>query len=378
MQYYLRHYFNPDYDYQRAMPGGGLGTDENADVYSLGYAQNVIPGQILAEIVPLEEAGANIDKRCIRDTNELPAGPNTRIDPAYPRFLLAATKGYVFYNNGKITVKGLLNVRKDVSFHTGNIFFVGDMAVHGSVRSGFSVQANNVRIMGMVEGGIVRARRDLVIEGGARGGSGQHCLLDAGGKLLAPFLEKVEARARGNMVIEKYCLYSTVYAGSNMVVRGQLYGSTVNAYGSVYVGAQLGNRAAIPTRVYLGYDPLAIRQLEKIDAIIANLSQTLTHLKAVAGHLPPDTNETTRKLVRLEAQRVKIMQRRKEIWSRLSLDEEALQHCRLMVAGKVYPGVEIAIGRAFMQVERMYENAMFRLLYNDIIVEPLPEKKSRK
>lgn len=378
MQYYLRHYFNPDFDYQRARPGGGLGTDENADVYSLGYAQNVIGGQILAEIVPLEEAGANIDKRCIRDTAELPAGPNTKIDPRYPRFLLAATKGYVFYNNGKITVKGLLNVRKDVSFHTGNIFFVGDMAVHGSVRSGFSVQANNVRIMGMVEGGIVRARRDLVVEGGARGGSGQHCLLDAGGKLLAPFLEKVEARARGNMVIEKYCLYSTVYAGSNMVVRGQLYGSTVNAYGSVYVGAQLGNRAAIPTRIYLGYDPLAIRQLEKIDAIIANLSQTITHLKAVAGHLPPDANETTRKLVRLEAQRERIMERRRLVWSRLSLDEEALQHCRLMVAGRVYPGVEIAIGRSFMQVERHYENAMFRLLYNDIVVEPLPEKKQKK
>lgn len=378
MQYYLRHYFNPDFDYQRARPGGGLGTDENADVYSLGYAQNVIAGQILAEIVPLEEAGKDIDKRCIRDTAELPAGANTKIDPRYPRFLLAATKGYVFYNNGKITVKGLLNVRKDVSFHTGNIFFVGDMAVHGSVRSGFSVQANNVRIMGMVEGGIVRARRDLVVEGGARGGSGQHCLLDAGGKLLTPFLEKVEARTRGNMVIEKYCLYSTVYAGSNMVVRGQLYGSTVNAYGSVYVGTQLGNRAAIPTRVYLGYDPLAIRQLEKIDAIISHLSQTITHLKAVAGHLPPDTNETTRKLSRLEAQRVRIMQRRKDVWSHLSLDEEALQHCRLMVAGRVYPGVEIAIGRSFMQVERHYENAMFRLLYNDIVVEPLPEKKHKK
>ena len=42
---------------------------------------------------------------------------------------IAAAKGYVFYLNGKITVKTLLNVRQDVSFQTGNIFFVGDMAV---------------------------------------------------------------------------------------------------------------------------------------------------------------------------------------------------------------------------------------------------------
>lgn len=375
MQYYLRHFFNPDFDHQKAKPGGGLGVDENADVYSLGYAQNVIDGQLLAEIVPLDKLEEEPDKRFIRNTPELPQGANTRVDPNHPQFLLADSKGYVFYNDGKITVKSLLNVRQDVSFHTGNIFFVGDMAVHGSVRSGFSVQANNLRIMGMVEGGVARARRDLLVEGGARGGSGQHCLLDAGGKLTATFLEKVEARARGNIAVEKYCLYSTVYAGSNMVVRGQMYGSTVNAYGSVYVGAQLGNRAAVPTKVYLGYDPLSIRQLEKIDNIIASLSNSITHLKAVAGHLPPDTNDTTRKLASFQEQRENILKRRATLWEKLSQDENSLQSCRVMVPGKVYPGVEISIGRAFMLVERMYENALFRLCYNDIVVEPLPERK---
>ena len=372
MRYYLRHYFNPDFDYLRAKPGGGVGTDENADLYSLGYVQNVIAGQILAEMVPLDELEEEPDPRFVRSGEDFPAGANTRVDPAYPRYLLATAKGYVFYNEGRITVKSLLNVRRDVSFHTGNIFFVGDMAVHGSVRSGFSVQANNLRIMGMVEGGVVRARRDLMVEGGARGGSGQHCLLDSGGKLLVPFLEKVEARARGNMLIDKYCLYSTVYAGANMVVRGQMYGSTVNAYGSVHVGAQLGNRAAVPTKVYLGYDPLNIRHLEKIDQMIATLSQTITHLKAVAGHLPPDASEASRKLARLTARREVVMRRRTELWTHLSQDETSLQSCRLMVAGTVHPGVEISIGRAFMLVERPYENVLFRLCYNDIVVEPLP------
>lgn len=375
MAYYLKHYFNTDFDYQRAKPGGGLGTDDSADVYSLGYAQNVIAGQILAEIVPLEEAGADVDKRYVLDTPALPAGPNTRVDPAYPNYLLAASKGYVFYNAGRITVKRLLNVRQDVSFATGNIYFVGDMAVHGSVRSGFSIQADNIRVMEMVEGGIVRARRDLLINGGVRGGSSQHCLLDAGGKLSSPFLEKVEARARDNMMIDKYCLYSTIYAGTNLVVRGQMYGSAVNAYGTVYVGAQLGNRAQVPTKVYLGYDPGAIRQLEKIDAIIASLSQTITHLKAVAGHLPPETNETTIRLQRLQEQRERILKRRQAIAEKLAYDEEKMQNCRIMVPGRVYPGVEISIGRAFMMVERIYENSQFRLCYNDIIVEPMPERK---
>ena len=371
MQYYLRHYFNPDFDYLRPKPG--IGEDgESSDLYSLGYVQNVIAGQLLAEVIPLEQAGAEPDPRFVLSRPVLPGGANTRVDPAYPNYLLSTSNGYVFYNNGKITVKRLLNVRQDVSFRTGNIFFVGDMAVHGSVRSGFSVQANNLRIMGMVEGGVARARRDLMVDGGARGGAGQHCLLDAGDKLLTPFLEKIEARARGNMVVEKYCLYSTVYAGANMVVREQVYGSTINAYGSVYVGRQLGNKAAISTKIYLGYDPLSIRQLEKIDKIISGLSQSITHLKAVAGHLPPDANEASRKLARLVEQRERIMKQRTELWSKLYLDENYMQNCRLMVPGKVYPGVEISVGRAFMLVERPYENVHFRLCYDDTIVEPLP------
>ncbi len=369
VQYYLRHYFNPDFDHLHLKP---CGEGDASNIYCLGYVQNVIDGQVLAEIIPLEEAGPNPDPRHVLQKPVLPAGINTRVDPAHPNYLLAAANGYVFYDEDRITVKCLLNVRQDISFQTGNIFFVGDMAVHGSVRAGFSVQANNIRIMGMVEGGVVRARRDLMLDGGARGGAGQHCLVDAGGKLLAPFLEKVEARTRGNMVVAKYCLYSTVYAGASMVVRDQVYGSAINAYGSVYVGKQLGNKAAISTKVYLGYDPARIRHLEKIDGIIASQSQAITHLRAVVGHLPPDAGEASQKLARLTRQREQLMQRRAELGAKLHLDENYMQNCRLMVPGKVFPGVEISIGQAFMLVEQPYENVLFRLSYDDIIVEPLP------
>lgn len=95
-----------------------------------------------------------------------------------------------------------------------------------------------------------------------------------------------------------------------MVVREQVFGSVINAYGSVYVGKQLGNKAAISTKVYLGYHPASIRQLEKIDAIIATQSQAHTHLKAVVGHLPPDAGEASSKLAGLTLRREQLMKRR--------------------------------------------------------------------
>ncbi len=372
LQYYLRHYFNPDFDYLNLKPGG---EGETSDVYSLGYVQNAINGQVLAELVPLDQVTEKCDPRFILARPEFPMGTNTRIDPAYPNFLLSAVNGYVFYLNGRITVKNLLNVRKDVSFETGNIFFVGNMAVHGSVRAGFSVQGNSVRILGMVEGGVARSRRDMMIDGGARGGAGGHSKIDAGGKLLALFLERVEARARDNMVVKKNCLHCTVYAGSNLVVHEKLYGGVINAYGSVYVGEQIGNRAGISTKIYMGYAPHLIRQLEKIDSIIAGQSQTITHLNAIAGHLPPEASEASRKLHSLREQRRQLILRRDELWNSLYLDEQFTRNCRLICPGTVYPGVEISIGRAFATVDDRQTCVAFRLEGDDIIAEPWEAKK---
>ncbi|MDR1857816.1 MAG: FapA family protein [Desulfovibrio sp.] len=368
-QYYLKHFFDPDFDHLATDKRQG---DNESDLYSMGYVQNAIKGQILAQVVPLQDVPGGVDVRFIRDAPDFPAGPNTYVDPAHPDYLLASSNGYVFYNNGRITIKHLLNVRQDVSFQTGNIFFVGDMCVHGSVRAGFSVQASDVRIKGLLEGGIARARKDLLVEGGARGGAGKHCVMDAGGKIHVPFVEKMQVRGRGNIIVEKYCLYSSVYGGANMMVGEQLYGCTVNVYGSVYVGKQLGNKAALATKVFLGYNPLNIRNVEKIEALIASISTSITHLKNVAGHLPPDTNDMTRKLANLTEEREQLKKRRDVIWQGLHLDEQNTQNCNLLVPGIVYPGVEICIGRAYMNIERPYENSLFRLCYDDIIVQPIP------
>ena len=341
---------------------------ETSDLYNLGYVQNVIAGQLLAQIVPLESVSM-ADPRFILDKQELPAGPNTHVDPEHPTYLLASSNGYVFYYDGRITVKKMMNVRSDVSFQTGNIFFVGDMAVHGSVRAGFEVQANNVLVKDMVEGGVVRCRRDLAVVGGTRGGAGEHCLLDAGDTLRSAFVEKAEIRARGNILIEKYCLYSKVFGGANFIVRGKMYGGTANIYGSAYIQEQLGNSAAIPTRIYLGYAPLRIRQLERGDAQIAALSESITHLTAIAGHLPPDTNDATRRLAAAKEKREHLIRHRNELWQSLHLDEQYVSRCRLIVPGIVYPGVEVAIGRSFLSVNTEYRNVVFSMKDDDVVVE---------
>lgn len=344
-------------------------SQDSSGLFDLGYVQNAITGQVLAQLLPLEQV-KQPDPQYILSEPVLPVGPNTRVDPDHPHYLLASANGYVFYYNGLITVKRLLNVRGDVDFHTGNIFFVGDTAVHGSVRAGFEIQANNILIKGMLEGGIVRARRDLAVAGGIRGGAGKHCLADCGGNFNSFFVEKAEIRAKESILIKKYCLHSTIYSGGNCVIQGRLTGGTINANGSVCVTEQLGNNAAIPTRIYLGYDPMRIRILQKEDLQIGALSERITHLSAVAGHLPPDATTASRKLAQALSQRAHLMKHRAELWASLHLDEQFAARCMLIAPGDVYPGVELAIGRTFFAVEERYHNVIFRLIDDEIHVSP--------
>lgn len=367
MSYYLQHYFDPKRDHLHLKPSQMV--EETSALFDLGYVQNAIAGQVLAEIVPLAQVHRP-DPSYILDKPALPMGPNTCVAPEYPNYLLAAANGYVFYYDGLITVKRLLNVRRDVDFHTGNIFFVGDCAVHGSVRAGFEIQANNILVKDMIEGGIVRARRDLAVVGGIRGGAGKHCLAASGGTLTSMFVEKAEIRATDTIIIKKYCLHSTIYSGGNCVVQGRLAGGTINANASVCITEQLGNNAAIPTRIYLGYDPMRIRLLQREDAKIAQLSEMITHLQAVAGHLPPDASDASRKLAKSIEERSHLIKHRSELWASLHLDEQSASRCVLVVPGTVYPGVEIAIGRTFLAVEKMLTNVVFRLIDEEVLICP--------
>ena len=370
--YYIRHYFNPDMDHNALKPYAS--SDGRADRHNLGYVQNVISGQVLAELVPATELGNtplnSLNPRFLLSEATLPQGPYTRVDPNYPQYLLADANGYVFYHEGLITVKKLLNVRRDVDFTTGNIFFVGDMAVHGNVRAGFDIQANRILIKGMVEGGVVRARGDLAMHGGVRGGVSARCLLTSGGNIRLPFAEKAELRANQAIYIERTCLHATVFAGTNLVVKDRLQGGVIHARSIIYVANQLGTPTAAPTAIFLGYNAPRFRQLEKLDARLAELGTRVAHYTAVAGHLPPDATPTTRKLAMARQKLALFEARRAQLWRLLAEDERYAHNCRLVVPGTVYPGVEVAIGTTSLIVERIYNNVVFQLLDDEIVISP--------
>lgn len=370
MQYYLEHYFNPDFNHQDLRPT--VDSFGNADRYNMGYAQNVSNGQILAEVKPLEEC-RDVDGRFVLDRAELPVGPNTCVNPDYPRYLLAAVNGYVFYHNGLISVKKHLQVHGNVDFRTGNIIFVNDLSIEGDVKAGFYVHGSNVHLQGMVEGGVVRSRKDMVINGGARGGPSEHCLISAGGSLSMGFCEKAEVRARGRLTLRRFSAHSDIFSLGPVVVHERLLGGVCHGQSMVYV-KELGTMGGAETRVHVGYNPFAHRRLERVEFEIGDLETRANHYASVTRNAATSNEDLVKKLDQV-TRKLRVMQRvRKELRDLLERDERYFRHCRVVVTGTVHGGAIVSIGDATRYVEEAVGNICF--FYQDGEVRCRPNPKS--
>ncbi|MDR2488804.1 MAG: FapA family protein [Desulfovibrio sp.] len=381
--YYLHHYFDPDFSHVRLTPSEeGDGT---ANPHYLGYVQNVIAGQVLAESVDLEQfPDMPCDPRFIYPERHLPVGPNCEFHRENPDRIVAAANGYVFYHNGLISVKKLLNVRGDVGFRTGNILFVGDLAIHGDVLTDFSIRANNVLVKGHIESAKVKAVGDLVCLSGIKGANPSmvedepiqsadadglipSTLIEAGGNVRLPFCEHVQIRAGGNLIIDGSCLHSTLYVGGSLIIKGRLQGGAVYANNVVYVEGQFGSDYTSTTKVMMGYNPFDFLTMQKLESQIAYLKNTVTYFEKMAARNAVMEQEY-RPRVHLMARKLKIAHaKRTALWGRFSVDEQNAPKCRVIVPGKVMPGCEIGIAKAFYKTHDMGSNLSFSLVDDEIV-----------
>ncbi|GFM35382.1 DUF342 domain-containing protein [Desulfovibrio psychrotolerans] len=372
MPYQLVHHFDPNFDHMRLTPHEEA--EGRVDHYNLGYVQNVVMGQVLAELVPLDKdlpAGAN--PAFVRQAESLPIGPNTTVNPAQPMQLVASANGYVFYHQNRITVKTLLNVRRDVDFHTGNIVFVGDVRVHGSVRSGFEVHGKNILVQKTVEGARIIAQGSITSQNGVKGG--KTALLEAGSDIRLPFVENAEIRCRGNVLIDASCMHTDVWVSGKFVVRGRLQGGAVYSNSVVYVQEQLGGGIGTPTAITMGYDPFMLRRLKSVDDKISHLEASAEQLEMLCSKSAVHKQEYCTKLNTAQTKLAAFRRERVSLWETMQASPH-MGSCRILVPGRIRPGVEVSIGGAYCTINDFMENVCISSRGNEIVFDT-PAMKSK-
>jgi hypothetical protein len=362
MPYFLKHCFDPDFDYQNLKPKER--DDGRVDHYNMGYVQNVARGQELARWVDSEMDAGQGGVNLAFEEKIFPAGANTMVDPDDPDRLLASAPGYVYYDeNGKISVKKTLNVRRDVDFHTGNIQFLGNVIVHGGVRSGFQLQGLNLMVKDTVDAALLRAEASIVAEAGIKGGG--KGVVKAGGNLRTPFAENAMLLAGGRMLIDGACMHCDLFAGEQLAVKGRLAGGTAVSSRLIYVGEKLGGGLGAETSLVLGYDAMLLNKSQLVEARIKICLERLEEHKALlAKHA--DLHDELAPRVAAEKERLdKLREVREGIWRRIRAMRD-LHKCRVVVPGKVLPGVVVSIGEATLTVDDYLEDVCF--IYRDLEV----------
>ncbi|HOV60959.1 MAG TPA: FapA family protein [Candidatus Hydrogenedentes bacterium] len=240
---------------------------------------SVVTGQKLAELVPAVEGtpGRDVYNKPIPPrkpkTLNLRLGPGVQFDET-TRTYTATTSGRLRYSGGILAVDNVL-VIDAVDLASGNIHHPGMLSVMQNIESGCVVETEgDIEVNGYVENSEIRCGGTLSVRGGIIGG----CTVRANGDVHARFLQQVEVRALGSVVVEREIANARVWArGKVNVLRGRIVGGEVTGHGGVYMD-QAGSDAAVLTDIIAGEDFYWKEQSDPLHREARELEDTLERI----------------------------------------------------------------------------------------------------
>jgi hypothetical protein len=355
MSFFLKHHFDPDVDHAHLKPEEQA--DGSVDHYELNFVQNVEAGFVIAEWLSLDKSEElATDPRFVYQEMIFPAGHGTGVKRKNPDKLYAAVNGCVGYIDGKIVVQESLVVPGEVDYHTGNINFIGNLTIGGSVRSGFSLQGRDVVVQGQIEGARIEALQDLNCRGGVKGG--KEAFLESGKNMKLAFCEYATLKSGEDILIKGSLMHSEVYAGRRLAVGGRLTGGRIFCHEYVYVGEQLGGGLDTDTSIVLGYHPTLLFADDEYNVRIKRLHENIASYEKILNKGNEFEIEYGPKLESAlrELDLVKLL--KSKLWEGIQ-STECLEECKILVPGVVKPGVEVSIGSAYLKVDDFMEDVFF-------------------
>lgn len=348
------------------------------DFLQRDLVENVVQGQVLAELVPAQrgQEGRDLFNKLMPAKNGSPVtmrpGPGTMLSDDGKR-LLAEKNGQVLYRGGILSVHDMFTINGDVGIGTGNITFLGSITVTGNIDDNMHVKAaGGIEVAGTIQKAFVEAEGDIIVRQGIIGRDDAQVESTAG-SVYGKFLQNAICMAENDVVMGENIMHSRVYAGGNVVCNGkraQLVGGEIICGGVVRVKS-LGAMAATPTHVIAGVNPRAMKQMKQIAQIEKQLREkiaqaeinlkTLQQQKAAAPDAFSDAKEE--QLVKTNAFKDKLEERLREALSEKENIETFMKDDNstgaVHVEKTVFPGVSIEINGATFSVQDEYNNVTF-------------------
>lgn len=376
----IEYYFNTDVHAKPAMRDDG-----SVDFFNLSMINHCSKGDVLARIIPadLGEAGLTVSGVRIkpRDVKKVSLKYGHNIELSADKLSISSlVNGHVVLVDDKVFVSDVYEV-ENVDISTGNIEFEGNVQINGNVSSNYIVKANgNVIINGVVEGAHIQAGGNIIIARGMNGmGKGT---LQAGGNIVAKFLENATAEADGYVSTESI-LHSTVTAGTEIIVsgkRGFITGGRVQAAHKIEVktlGAVMGSATVVEVGVSPQVKAEYVQLQKDIMEIVQDIKAAQPVLENFAEKRAKGAKFSEEQILFVKQKAQLVETKKKELAQKNSLMQSMqaminpAQKACVKVTGEVYPGTTIIIGDVSTIIQSSYKYCRFEKIAGEVKMAPL-------
>lgn len=360
---YFDFYFNSDLNHRPTVKSDG-----SVDYWSVHSVEVVKKGQTIANYCePVAgEDGIDVLGRVIaaKKGKGLPPLVGRGFDKSVDGLTYtAAIDGKIERHKNRIIILPILEINGDVDVGTGNIDFVGDVVIHGSVKTGARIRAaKSITIDGVCEGCVLEAGNDLILRKGMIGMGKARIIVK--GNLFAKFMEYTDVEADSaincNVVSNDKVIFN---GGHASIVGGKVYGCA-----GIEV-QNLGNDAFIKTEVHVGVHKkikIKIAELEKIvdqkQMLLNNINAGIKQIEQMMGSAADGMNLEEKKLalVRAKIEKTAELTEDKEELERLKGIVERSTGATVQVLEHVYPNVEVCINNSKLVTKEEFDKIEFK------------------
>lgn len=264
----------------------------------------------------------------------------------------AKTSGRAKYEDERLVIDNVLEIKGDASISTGDIQFINDIHICGNVLTGVRIHSSKGSIIvdGYVEAAELSAKGDVVLKNGMQGNNKGS--IHAGGSVSGKFFEQVSIHA-GEDVNANAIMNSYVSAKQDITVSGKfgiIIGGEIEAEREISATI-IGNMSEVKTSIHAGVDgnPMVeLMQLEKdLEAAEKELQRITEGLQKIEDMIEKSPSED------LNSKKIQIIRskiRQEQVVSRFEKEREELTEqmarahaAKVTILKIVYPGTYISV-----------------------------------
>lgn len=340
----------------------------NTDYHNLNLIESVSENQKIGiyHLMVEGEDGYDVFGQKILPPKQIeskpPNGKNIYFSEKEPTHIFSKIDGSITLVGTEIIISNLYNIRGDVDFHTGSIVSKGSLNILGNVKSGFNLDmSETITIGGYVKDSKLVTGGDVTIRGGFSG-TGEGTII-AGGNVNIRYIRNQIVYSHGDISVEKEVVEAKLFAkGDIKSINNKmlLIGGHSIAGGDIIANA-LGHEYGIETIVEVGYDYDVIEQICKYDNECKTIKKSLIILKEqIKNSLGNGVVGKLSKALLIKHQIIKknydtLKNKRKELRNSIT----NYSGSRVIVSGKIYPGVKIVIDDYKYKVKEIMHSKIF-------------------